>query len=106
MELALFFDDAVAMIEEGRCDKRKCFGWIHLRMKSCGRPPLLHKGVSKSSFAVIGDCAVDSYLIMLDGRFWRLPHHPRQEGQLLKVINFYEVVRRASFQEPMCSAEL
>ena len=76
-------------------------------MRDYGGLLLLHKGVCKSGFAaVIGNCAVDSYLIVLDGRFWRLPHHPRQEGQLLKVINFYEVVRRASLQKPMCSAEL
>ena len=76
-------------------------------MKDFSMLLLLHKGVCESGFAaVIGNRVVDSYLIMMDGRFWRLPHHPRQEGQLLKVINLYKVVRRASLQKPMCSAEL
>ena len=99
MELALFFDDAVAMIEEGGCDQRKCFDWIHLRVKGCGRFPLLHKGVRESRLTVIRDCAIDGYLIVLDGGLRRLPLDFSQEGQLLKVINLYEVVCRARLQK-------
>ena len=68
-------------------------------MKGFRKLLLLHKGVCEPWFAAaIGDCAVDRYLVMLDGQSWRLPHHPTQKGQLLKVINLYEVVRRASLQ--------
>ena len=118
MELALFFDDAVAMVEEGGCDQRKCFDWIHLRVESRGRFPkrvralparFLHKGVCESRLPIVRNRAIDGYLIVLDGGLRRLPHDFRHEGQLIKLVNFDEIVRRARLQKLVrnsCCAEL